>query len=181
MAGEHVLTSLDVVEREFRTRHEIGVRFLNVIDDTFNVPLPRFKDLLRMMIRNRFGFQWISFLRWGNTDDETFDLMREAGCVAVLLGIESGDPTVLRHMNKKATPDRYRYGIARLNAAGIASFASVIIGFPGETDPRDRRADRRIRRSSTRSSTITTSNRPSIVGPRNSVCAAPAMRGRTMA
>jgi radical SAM superfamily enzyme YgiQ (UPF0313 family) len=60
--------------------------------------------------------------------------MRESGCRAVFLGIESGDPGVLLNMNKKATPERYRYGIGRLNAVGIASLASVIIGFPGETE-----------------------------------------------
>jgi radical SAM PhpK family P-methyltransferase len=133
MAGAHVVAGVDAVERELRWLHEAGVKYINFIDDTFNVPLPRFKAMLRMMIRSGFQFQWSSFLRCGNTDDETFDLMREAGCVAVLLGIESGDERMLIAMNKKASVERYRYGIGRLNAAGIASFASLIVGFPGET------------------------------------------------
>jgi p-methyltransferase len=60
--------------------------------------------------------------------------MRESGCVAVFLGIESGDEQILKYMNKAATVDRYKWGIQRLHEHGIATFASIICGFPGETE-----------------------------------------------
>ncbi len=133
MAGPHVLLGLDGLEAELRFLHECGVRYVNFIDDTFNVPLPRFKQLLRMMIRNHFDFRWVSFLRCSNADGETFTLMREAGCVAVFLGIESGHPEILKNMHKQVAPSRYRYGITKLTENGIFSLASIIVGFPGET------------------------------------------------
>lgn len=133
-AGDHVLASLEVVETELRMLHELGVRYLRFIDDTFNVPLPRFKKILRMMIENKFEFQWMSFLRCSNTDDETFELMKDAGCVGALLGIESGSDEILRNMNKAALTSRYKYGIGKLHEKGILSYASMIVGFPGETE-----------------------------------------------
>jgi radical SAM PhpK family P-methyltransferase len=133
-AGAHVVASVETVEKELRALHEAGVRHLRFIDDTFNVPLPRFKALMRMMRDNKFEFQWMSFFRCSNADDETFPLMREAGCVGVLLGIESGDASVLKIMNKHAKPERYEYGIGKLHANDILSYASMIVGFPGETD-----------------------------------------------
>jgi p-methyltransferase len=134
MAGAYVNSSLEAVENELKGLRERGVTDVVFIDDTFNYPLQRFKRLLRMMIVNEFGFRWVSFLRCSNVDEEAIDLMRQSGCVGVLLGIESGDQRILQLMNKSAKVDRYRWGIAELNKQGIASFASLICGFPGETE-----------------------------------------------
>lgn len=132
-AGSLNLTSLDVLERELQLLHATGVKNVVFIDDTFNVPLPRFKDICRMMTKNQFGFNWFSFFRCSNADDEAFDLMKESGCKGVFLGIESGDPRILKNMNKFADADRYRYGIGKLKERDIITFATIIVGFPGET------------------------------------------------
>jgi radical SAM PhpK family P-methyltransferase len=132
-AGPLNLSSIAVVERELQALKAAGVKNLMFIDDTFNVPLPRFKDLLRMMIRNRFDFAWYSYFRCSNADDETFDLMRESGCAGVFLGLESGDPSLLRNMNKHASVEKYRAGVGKLKQRGIPTFVSMIVGFPGET------------------------------------------------
>jgi radical SAM PhpK family P-methyltransferase len=133
VAGEHKLLSVEVVERQLRYIHSMGTKQVVFVDDTFNVPLPRFKQLLRMMIQNEFNFQWMSFFRCSNADDEAFDLMRQSGCVGVFLGIESGDQDILNNMNKFANTKKYKEGIRKLNERGIATFASIIAGFPGET------------------------------------------------
>src|SRR5262249_11843463 len=101
-SGSHRVSDVEFVERELRQLEALGVRHVYFIDDTFNVPLPRFKDLCRMMIRNRFNLRWISYLRCGNMDDEAIRLAAESGCVGALLGIESGDENVLKVMNKFA-------------------------------------------------------------------------------
>ena len=134
MAGAYVNSSLEAVEYELGALRERGVTDVVFIDDTFNYPLQRFKRLLRMMISNEFSFRWVSFLRCSNVDEEAIDLMRQSGCVGVLLGIESGDQRILQLMNKSAKIDRYRWGISELNRQGISSFASLICGFPGETE-----------------------------------------------
>jgi p-methyltransferase len=134
MAGEHTLADIEVLRKEMRQLVEAGVKYVVFIDDTFNVPLPRFKKLLRMMIEEQFNVQWVSFFRCSNSDDECFDLMEKSGCLGVYLGIESGDDRILGLMNKHAATARYRYGIEQLNKRGILTFASFIAGFPGETE-----------------------------------------------
>jgi radical SAM PhpK family P-methyltransferase len=133
LAGKHVMTGVPVLERELAYLHGIGTRFLIFVDDTFNVPLPRFKNILRSMIEHQWNFQWMSFFRCSNADEEAFDLMARSGCLGVFLGIESGDQQILEYMEKHAKLDRYRWGIEQLRQRGIATFASVICGFPGET------------------------------------------------
>lgn len=133
MAGALALKSVETVEAELRALKAMGGRFIVFVDDTFNVPLPRFKQLLRMMIANDFGFRWVSFLRCSNVDEEALDLAVASGCHAVFLGIESGDQRVLDNMNKSAQLDRYAWGMRELRRRNIATSASFIIGFPGET------------------------------------------------
>lgn len=139
VAGALNLTSIDVIERELRGLAARGVTHLLIIDDTFNIPEKRFKELCKMIIKNNFNFQWFSYFRCANADDEAFDLLAAAGCKGVFLGIESADRSVLRAMNKGATPERYAQGVRKLNERGIITYASFIIGFPGETEETARR------------------------------------------
>jgi radical SAM superfamily enzyme YgiQ (UPF0313 family) len=134
MAGAYVNSSVETVEQELQTLRRMGTTDVVFIDDTFNYPLPRFKRLLRMMIDNDFGFRWVSFLRCSNVDEEALDLMQHSGCIGVLLGIESGDQRILQLMNKSAKLDRYVWGIAELKKRRIETFASLICGYPGETE-----------------------------------------------
>jgi anaerobic magnesium-protoporphyrin IX monomethyl ester cyclase len=133
LGGPLSLNSIEHVEAQLRGFQEQGVTNLVFIDDTFNVPFPRYKKLLKMMIANKFDFNWFSFFRCANSDDEAFDLMAESGCKGVFLGIESGDNQVLKNMNKSASAEKYRRGIGKLNERDIMSFASLIVGFPGES------------------------------------------------
>ncbi len=132
-AGPLNLTSLPVVENELAVLKDSGVKYISFIDDTFNVPLPRFKNLLKSMIANKYDFKWYSYFRCSNADDETFDLMRDSGCIGVFLGIESGDQNILVNMNKRATVAKYKDSIRKLKERGIPAFVSMIVGFPGET------------------------------------------------
>lgn len=134
MAGALALSDVSTIEAELRYLCERGVRNMIFVDDTFNVPLPRFKEICRMMIRNRLELRWVSFFRCSNADDEAFDLMADAGCLGVFLGIESGDQRILKNMTKFAKVDRYRYGIKQLTDRGIMTLASLILGFPGENE-----------------------------------------------
>jgi radical SAM PhpK family P-methyltransferase len=134
-AGALTLLSLDVLERELDSILTLGgVQNVVFIDDTFNVPFPRFKDLCRMMIRKKYPFNWFSYFRCSNSDQEAIDLMAESGCKGVFLGIESGSPSILNNMNKSATVEKYAKGIEMLRRNGILTFGSFITGFPGETD-----------------------------------------------
>jgi len=68
---------------------------LILYDDTPNIPLPRFKQMLAMMARNRFASPGSSNFRCSGADAETYDLMQAAaarGCSWNRIG----DETILR-------------------------------------------------------------------------------------
>lgn len=134
-AGALTTASVETVRAELRAMAELGVRNVVFVDDTFNVPPKRFKELCRMMIEEDLGISWYSYFRCSNArDEETFDLAAASGCAGVFLGIESGDAQILANMNKLAQDSQYRAGLVRLNERGITTFASIIVGFPGENE-----------------------------------------------
>jgi radical SAM PhpK family P-methyltransferase len=134
-AGKYAYEGIEQVEKELDHIRDIGtVTTLTFIDDTFNVPMNRFKEILRLMIRKDYGFGWTSFLRSDHVDRECIDLMRQSGCESVFLGVESGSDKMLKLMNKTSRSEHYRKVIPQLKEAGIVTYCSLIIGFPGEDD-----------------------------------------------
>jgi Radical SAM superfamily len=131
--GPLTLAPTSAVEAELAELAALGtVRSIVFTDDTFNVPLRRFTELLRILAR--YEFEWYSFFRPQYANESTARLMKEAGCRAVFAGLESVDDTVLRNMNKTAKSADYRRGIDQLKRQDIQVHANFIVGFPGETE-----------------------------------------------
>jgi anaerobic magnesium-protoporphyrin IX monomethyl ester cyclase len=134
-AGKYQTATVEGLEGELNQLKQIeSLRGVKFIDDTLNVPVKRFKEIMRMMIRNKYPFKWNSNFRCQYADREMVELMKESGCEMVFLGIESGSDQILTNMNKSARVEEYREGIRLLKECGITTFASFIIGFPGETE-----------------------------------------------
>jgi radical SAM PhpK family P-methyltransferase len=133
-AGKYQTAGVEDIEKELNLLNKVEtIKCVYIIDDTFNIPLKRLKDILRMMIRNKYRFNWYSFFRCSQTDREAVQLMKESGCQGVYLGLESGSDQILKNMNKVATVDKYYKGIEFLKEVGIVTYGNFIIGFPGET------------------------------------------------
>lgn len=134
-AGQYQTAPVEEIQKELQALAAIEtVKDLHFVDDTFNIPVPRFKDILRMMIKNKFEFKWHSYFRCQYADREMVDLMKKSGCTGVFLGIESGNNQVLQNMNKAAETTKYLQGIELLKQYDITTFGNFIIGFPGETE-----------------------------------------------
>jgi anaerobic magnesium-protoporphyrin IX monomethyl ester cyclase len=134
-AGKHQVACVEAIEEELNRLNKIkSLKSIHFVDDTFNVPIKRFKEMLKMMIKNDYSFKWNSFFRCQYADEETVKLMKESGCESVLLGIESGNEQILKNMNKFASLDKYYEGIAWLKKYGIITLGNFIVGFPGETE-----------------------------------------------
>ncbi len=113
--------------------NERDIRSIAFIDDTFNIPLNRFKEICRLL-KTRYQVEWYAYIRCQYIDSEIVGLMKESGCKGAFLGIESGDQRILDYMNKKSKIEDYERGIRLLKEAGIVTFASFLTGFPGETE-----------------------------------------------
>lgn len=64
---------------------------------------------------------------------EFIDKLKEAGCVQVYLGIESGDSEILKSLNKGITLDMAERAVIMAKKAGLKTSCNFIIGLPNET------------------------------------------------
>ena len=129
--GAVLKAPLDAVEAEFNALKARGVEYLLFVDDTFNVPPHRFREVLQLL--KKYDFNWYAFIRCQYLDRQQVIDMRESGCRGAYLGIESGSDDILKAMNKRVTREQYLRGVDLLSTEGITTLASFIVGFPGET------------------------------------------------
>lgn len=132
--GKYQTVSIRSIENELDTIAKIGkTGIVHFVDDCFNKPATRFKEILNMLVRNKYPFKWHSFLKCEDIDDDTIYLMKKSGCLGVLIGIESGSPEMLKRMNKSIDLEHIKKTVEKLNKANIVTYALFIVGFPGET------------------------------------------------
>jgi anaerobic magnesium-protoporphyrin IX monomethyl ester cyclase len=78
--------------------------------------------------------KWVCELRVDtNMDVDTFRLMKSAGCVAVVGGVESGSNKILSLMNKRTTREMIIKFYRNAEAAGLPSEGTFMVGNEGET------------------------------------------------
>ncbi|NOZ00787.1 MAG: radical SAM protein [Deltaproteobacteria bacterium] len=116
-----------------------GVEYVSCLDSLFTLPRKRLVELCGRLIDAGSPIRWLCYARGDDLAENGFDdvdicrLMRRAGCIQVQMGIESGNQGILDNMDKHATVEAGAAAIENCRKAGIATFISVILGFPGET------------------------------------------------
>jgi anaerobic magnesium-protoporphyrin IX monomethyl ester cyclase len=130
---------LDDLLCEMQTVARRGIRYIWFVDDNFRLGKRDIDRVCRRLIDERIDLKWMTFIRASTLKTANLDLLKQAGCIEVQLGIESADSQILENMNKKATPELYDEVIPKVLAAGINCSCYFIIGFPGETEATVRR------------------------------------------
>ena len=129
---EFECSSVSAIEKEMKQLHKNGVKYLVVVDDSFNMPSERFKATCEMMVHNNFNFKWIMNFRCCETEESLVALMKQSGCIGVHLGLESFDVSIQELMNK--SNEFYIENIKLFNKYEIDTVSTFIVGFPGETE-----------------------------------------------
>ncbi len=112
-----------------------GVEYVTCLDSLFTMPKKRLLELCQILISEGSPLKWICYARADDLSDvETCELMREAGCIQVQIGLESGSQQQLDNMNKKCTVAQNQQALINCRRAGIVSVTTLILGFPGETE-----------------------------------------------
>lgn len=99
-------------------------------DDTFTWNKSRVLELCHKL--KPLNFTWSCNSRV-TTDYETLKAMREAGCRLLVVGFESGDPTILKNIKKGATVEQALRFMKDCKRLGTTVHGDFQIGHPGET------------------------------------------------
>jgi radical SAM superfamily enzyme YgiQ (UPF0313 family) len=114
-------------------RYTHGVRQIQFYDDTFTVAKQTVVEFCRLMIAEKVDVTWIAFIRGDCFSREVAQLMKQAGCHQVLVGIESGDEQIMRNIGKPIDKKRYKEAVRIAHEFGIEVRGSFIIGNVGDT------------------------------------------------
>jgi radical SAM superfamily enzyme YgiQ (UPF0313 family) len=121
---------LDEVE-ELLDRY--GAREIRFFDDTFTINRKRVVSICEMILERRLRFPWTCLTRVNTVDMDLLRLMKEAGCWQVLFGLESGDPGMLKRLNKGSSVEQNTRAVQWALEVGLGVRGDFIIGTPGET------------------------------------------------
>lgn len=110
-----------------------GAREIRFFDDTFTINRKRVEKVCEMIIERGLRFPWTCLTRVNTVDRNLLRLMRKAGCWQVLFGLESGDPRMLKILNKGSSVEQNTQAVQWALEAGLGVRGDFIIGTPGET------------------------------------------------
>ena len=125
--------STECIVAEMQAVQERGARYVWFVDDNFRLGNNDLEAVCRRIIDAHLELKWMTFVRASTLDHIDIDLLRQAGCIEVQLGLESADPLILKNMNKMASPELYGRVLRKLLGSGINCSCYFIFGFPGET------------------------------------------------
>ena len=115
---------------------DMGAQEIGVLDDSANIRVKRLEELASSLIEqklNHVPWIFVNGIRANLASKELLSLLKHAGLKRTAFGVESGDPEILRSIDKKVDHDTIRQAFKNAKEIGLETIAFMIIGLPGET------------------------------------------------
>jgi anaerobic magnesium-protoporphyrin IX monomethyl ester cyclase len=112
-------------------RNHRGIRAITFHDDSFLASKERAFVIADMLCE--MDFAWRAECNLLHLKPDTCEKLATTGCKHILVGLETGSPTMLRAMRKPQNQAVIADGIRNAVEAGLIVRASLLVGFPGET------------------------------------------------
>ncbi len=135
--------SADNILTEIRRNiDEYGATYINFWDDLSFSTLPQAEALADAILKSGLKFHWSASVRSDLFGHPKWPLakrievarkFKEAGCLDVGYSLESGNPEILKMMDKRIEPYFFLDQVRLLRDVGIQSRTSVVFGYPIET------------------------------------------------
>jgi radical SAM superfamily enzyme YgiQ (UPF0313 family) len=122
-----------VVEEILYQKDTYDIREFVFWDDLFTVSRSRTVEICNLLLEKKANVNWLCLVRADTIDDELLSLMKQAGCVEVQIGVESGSNRILKKMQKGITVEQTKKAAEMMNRSGLRWHAFLLIGIPGET------------------------------------------------
>jgi anaerobic magnesium-protoporphyrin IX monomethyl ester cyclase len=124
----------NVVDEIEYVHNKYGQSQFTFYDDAFTVDRQRVVDICDEIKKRKLVIHWDCETRVDMVDRDLLQKMKDAGCLAVWFGVESGSQNVLEKMHKKIRLNQTRLAFKLARELGLMTVASVVLGFPGETE-----------------------------------------------
>lgn len=114
-----------------------GVNLIYFIDDNFSSSRQHVLSICEEIIRRNLKISWVASARIDELDYTMLKIMKKAGCILLLLSVESGSERIIKLLNKTQEEnswlDKAKSIFRYSRQLGIGTCALFIIGSPSET------------------------------------------------
>lgn len=128
-----LLSAPRVFEEMNEIYNKYGIRNIHFQDDNFTMSKKRTMELCKLMADSGIGFKWSCQTRPTCVDDGVLGAMKNAGCVQIEFGVESGDEGILKRAKKGYTKQQIKQGFDLARKHNLPTYGFFLIGLPGET------------------------------------------------
>lgn len=125
--------SAERIIEEFKRIEELGIREVEIYDDTFTWSKKRVMDICRGLIDSNIKIEWSVRDRVSSADFEMYQNMYKAGCRRIHLGIESGTQKVIDRMRKKIKVEQAKTAVDYAKRSGMTVLTYFMFGNLDET------------------------------------------------
>jgi len=130
-SAANIMEEIKYLYKEYR------IREIDFWDDNFGLDRTRVVEFCRLFKSWGGGkvIWWCpNGLHLNSLDKDLLRIMKEVGCYAISLGIESGSETVQKDMNKNLSFTKLKEIVEYSNKIGLRTQGFFIIGYPTETE-----------------------------------------------
>jgi anaerobic magnesium-protoporphyrin IX monomethyl ester cyclase len=116
--------------------HDLDAREIGVLDDSANIRVKRLEELAHMLIKqdlHHVPWIFVNGIRANLANKELLALLKQAGLKRLAFGVETGDPEILKSIDKKVDHNTIRKAFRNAQDVGLETIAFMILGLPGET------------------------------------------------
>ncbi len=124
---ERLLQEMSYLNRQY------GITYFGLVHDNLTINRRYLKQLCNYFIEQGSPYRWSSSASLNTIEPETLELMHEAGCRGIFIGIESGSPHIQECVRKRLRLEKAEKIVSCAHGLDIRVDASFIIGFPEET------------------------------------------------
>lgn len=124
---ENILAEIDEVVQKY------NVNVIEFMDSILGLYPNIIKEMCQGIIERKLNIKWMCCGRVDLMAPDLLQLMKEAGCVRIFYGIESGDQNILNHIQKRSSLDKIRETVKLTKEYKIPCVTSFILGLPGDT------------------------------------------------
>lgn len=122
------IRSVENIFQEIKQLSEKGVRYLSFLDDTFTISEKRIVELCEKI--KPLKLKWDCYARVNNLSEKMVKSMKNAGCLGMRIGFESGSNEILQKIKKNTTIEQARKAMKIIRKYELKTFGFFMIGLP---------------------------------------------------
>jgi anaerobic magnesium-protoporphyrin IX monomethyl ester cyclase len=121
------------VADEMQWCQERGIKEIFFYDDTFSVSMKRVMEICNEIKRRNIKIKWDVRTRVNVVNDELIKSMKEAGCERIHFGVETGNPRVVKELQKGTSIEQVEKAFDLCKKYNVKTLAYFMMGNPTET------------------------------------------------